>query len=268
MSLAELSGKEYYKRHIEGLLGDTLRQVVENIEADYTYRREKQPEPWSKTIPRVCTFIETVAYQLFKADTEFTDFFDIGFGVKRKTVGEMIKWIRSTLMNRFSESPPFTILHFVESMAFLTEGIDTPLEHDSKFEYSGLRYYKKRVNNLVCDEQCENEVLNAYYEEEETCEYSKNNIYAVKYLRALINILSVESNVDEVSEDLKSYGSKNILRIREANAKTEVKQDTEEPGTEEEGSTNSIKMVRIPWYDPSTVASPTDNGDNNELAKD
>lgn len=256
VNVDELPGKKYYEKHIKGLLDDTLRRVVENIEADRTYVQRNQPEPWSATMPRVCSFIAAVVFTLFKADAGFTDFFNNGFGVKRKTVGDMIAWIESLLQARFHTSPPFTILHFVETMVFLTEGLDKPLEQDVKFEYNGLKFYRKRVNNLVCDEQCEDQVMNVYYEEEKPCEYSTNNIYAVKYLRALVSILSVESSVDEVVNDLEGYCSQNALRIEDAGVPPPVTDD---------GSKNYIKMVRIPWYDTSVQPSPENKGDGKDL---
>lgn len=258
VNVDELPERKYYEEHIKGLLDDTLRRVVENIEADRTYVQRNQPEPWPATMPRLCSFIATVVFSLFKADAGFTDFFSNGFGVKRKSVGDMITWIESLLQARFHTSPPFTILHFIETMVFLTEGLDKPLEQDSKFEYNGLKFYRKRVNNLVCDEQCEEEVMNVYYEEEEACEYSTNNIYAVKYLRALINILSVESSVDEVVNDLEGYCSQNALRIEDAGVPLPVNDD---------GSENYIKMVRIPWYDNASVQpSPKNKGDGKDAA--
>lgn len=249
----KLSGRKYYKEHIKGLLDDTLRRVVENIEADRTYVRRNQPEPWLVTVPRICSFIATVVFTLYKADAGFTDFFNIGYGVKRKTVGDMVEWIETLLEARFHTSPPFTILHFVETMVFLTEGLDRPLERDLTFDYDGLKFYRKKVNNLVCDEQCDDEVMNMYYEEQETCEYSTNNIYAVKYLRALINILSVESSVDEVMNDLDSFRSQNALRIEGVGVPPPVNDD---------GSANYIKMTKIPWHDDASVLPGTTNEDD------
>lgn len=278
--------KNFYESHIVLLLDDNLKDFVSKVtQIDRTYIPQNHKEEWSATILRVCTLIKRIVYEIYKANPNYVHFFNFGpnSGPDLDTINDLINTIKYKLETKFHTSPPFTILHFVETMMFLSGSIDVPLIPDITFEYNGLKKYKRKVNDLVLAETTEVEVTNISYEEPEQCKESypfkidlpvlssTNDINAAKYLLALISIISVESSIDDVKNDLINYESNNIIKGGSKGEEKVYEEDDFDDTTSDQSSTSSIKMVKIPWYEPNMLTSITDtqndtietNTDNN-----
>lgn len=103
----------------------------------------------------------------------------------------------------------------------------------------------------------------------EDLKFSKNDVKAVKYLKSLINVISVESSIDDVDNELLKYGSKNITINKNSTIITNAhnssnkdnnnNNDVGDDDTVSDSSVNSIKMVKIPWYDPNMLSQGLDN---------
>lgn len=75
--------------------------------------------------------------------------------------------------------------------------------------------------------------------------YSRNRVHALQYLRALLEIVSVESTIQQLQTDMQTYGSSYTIQNR-----------NEQALGQKSGQT-MVKMERIDWYDPSMLKPKT-----------
>lgn len=265
---------QYYEKYIQIYLDDELKRFIMIMNRDRTYNSNTQLQSWEDIVPKLCIVLKRIINEHFQANEKSIDFFHFESDSKiTNTIKDLINKIEDRLNNYFTKSPPFTIYQFITTMFFLCdEDIENCVDKeliDKKIniKYNGLKKYIRKENDLVIQEITETDVVNVYHQEDEgdTKEISKNDIYAIKYLRSLLKIISIESSIEEVTKDLKSYGSKNIIPIKLDNSENIVCDDKDqkreekeindneesiETDTDTDTSTNSIKMVKIPWYDP------------------
>lgn len=263
---------------ISEYLDDRVREFVNRLQMDRTYIKNRQDFVWNEElILAIVEVLKRIVFQYFKAEGGFEDFFNFGNGGNHQDINGLIEEIKNRFMDNFKESPPFTIYRFIETMVYSSNEFDGVLVDDVKINNYGLKNYTVRVNDLISEEQTEVNVINKYHEEGDeeergNClannkvrnsrkfELTQNNILAVKYLRSLIKIISVQSNIDEVTKNLQKYGSKNCFPMENI-----IEENNEDNGNEnddtasEDTSSSSIKMVKIPWSDES-LSMTTVNG--------
>jgi hypothetical protein len=293
---------DVFKTKIEPLLDISLKKFVERIRNDKIYLSVNHNEPWKSTVLKICILLRRIIYEIYKAKPNYVHFFTFGLGIKEESIENIICLIEFKLNNNFNESPPFTIYPFVKTLFFIEYCNDyLPVSETDICINSGLRKYKRTTKDLVMGTQLDVEVYNRYHksitknkdkyndedieteadiENEDINELENNNsnnkdntssqpifkndVKAIKYLRSLIDLLSVESNVDEVTDDLIQFGSKNIIRNNNTHKGYKNHPNISyEEDTVSDSSVNSIKMVKIPWYDPSMLTLMVDHSDNN-----
>lgn len=278
---------QYYEKYIKQYLDDDLKQFILIMKKDRMYNLDRQLQPWEYIVPKLCIVLRRIINEHFKADEKSFDFFGkIETDPKLMiSIKDLINKIENRLINDFIKSPPFTIYQFISTMFFLCDEdiencVDKNLiDRNIIIKYNGLKKYIKKENDLLTQEISESEIFNVYHEEDEEIirEISKNDVYAIKYLRSLIKIISIESSIEEVNKDMENYGSKNKIFVKSDNVindndKARIGEDKNENEfknieTNLDTSINSIKMVRIPWYDSqihslSTFHDTPPNEDN------
>lgn len=212
------------------------------------------------------------------SDTTDTNMTLTGPSVKAdgmEAIEKLLHSIGRRLNTRFPTSPPFTIIHFVHTMVFLRNTIPPPLPEDQAFQYNGLKTYRKIMKNLVLETETETTVENPNYQPQQPPRhtkdaglesdmdtthdvdetiieeqisgvwYSRNRVHALQYLRALLEIVSVESTIQQLQTDMQTYGSSYTIQNR-----------NEQALGQKSGQT-MVKMERIDWYDPSMLKPKT-----------
>lgn len=273
----ELIFHRLVKPYITERFSKFLRKVLKEDNTFISYNHELK---WAEYVDIVMDYLNCIIREMYCADINYRHFFhDTSYCVddntrKSDSIADLVNKIKFILVNKFKTSPPFTILSFLQCLIFENSYRDylIPMKNasgkeDNEISYKGLVKYTKKLNNLINDERCEITVDNVYNIEENNIpiQYKRNNVLASIYLLSLLKIISVESTVDDVDNDISNYDSKNGINSIES-----IQNDTDNGeilNVQEDTVLNCIKMVKIPWYKPSMLSSSNEideaKGDNN-----
>lgn len=270
-----------YSTKIRHLVGIDLEGFFLTVLSEKTYIKDHYVygvSDWCVVVPQICGLIRRIIKDVFKVDMNY-EFFqywrDPKNGKRGQTIEGLVQFIENKLSTTFRDSPPFTVVPFIQNLLLLNDLVEyQPVENDEPALYCGVKHYKKIVNDLVFGTKIEIDVTNPYYRESvdepetpvdnddtylemnqkrETDEpvttleqdfICKNSTNAVKYLLALISIISVESNLEQVQNDLKSYNScNNIVPYTKDSKTSDTLNDM----------TTHIKLEKISWFEPNMI---------------
>ncbi|QPG77161.1 hypothetical protein FOA43_004566 [Brettanomyces nanus] len=221
---------------LSSYMDSVLRESIDQIQLDRDYISANQKTQWKDIVKKMALYIRSIVSELYKADMNFvvTNPLD----QSRETIDVMVGRVQANLCSRFPQSPPFTIHHLVNTLKFSTPGDLLPpnLSLEDLVDLSkGLTSYKVRSINLITKEDSFGHAENVFHSVPRSLNGNTStrlaNVYAVRFLRVIDRIVSVQSNVDEVNSDLKKCRS-------QANC------SDDKPSSD---VTDSIRMTQISW---------------------
>ncbi|VEU21913.1 DEKNAAC102945 [Brettanomyces naardenensis] len=216
---------------LDQYMDEPLRSFFEQVQKDKDYIPANHASNWSAIIPKLTTLIRAIISNIYRADFAYTA--SLPLDESEESIGDIIDRIQTKISTKFQDSPPFTILHLSDTLTFKSPGYQVPDDKslDETIDTSaGLKLYKVRSKNLITKEdsivRAENGFHTTEYEEETPTRLA--NIYAVRFLRAVDKIVSVQSSVLDVNKDLKALNVNSEDAVEEA---------------------DGIRMTKIEWVD-------------------